>query len=263
MNILIITDLEGISGIDSVEMVSDVGTPKHRFACERLMLDLNAAVEGAIDGGADNVYVVDGHGGGGNFISEMLHPKAIQLKSALRNEKMKNNKINAIMVIGAHAMAGTINGFYDHTQDSRAWYNYTVNGRKCGELAQTAIFAGAFDIPLIMVSGDEAACVEAKAFVSGVECALVKYGIGRNKARLVDLDKSLEEIKNSARNSMKLIDSIKPFKPLLPLNIELTLYRTDMCDKIVEKCANCERIDARTVRKTVSKIENYMDLLFV
>jgi D-amino peptidase len=53
-------------------MVSEEGTPGHKFALERLMLDVNAAVEGAFEGGASDVYVVDGHGGGKNFIKEML-----------------------------------------------------------------------------------------------------------------------------------------------------------------------------------------------
>jgi hypothetical protein len=45
MNIMIMTDLEGISGVDRIEMVSEKGTPGHRFALERLMLDVNAAIE--------------------------------------------------------------------------------------------------------------------------------------------------------------------------------------------------------------------------
>ena len=64
MKILLMTDLEGISGVNTIEKVSDEGTPGHRFALERLMLDVNAAVDGAFRGGATDVYVKDGHGGG-------------------------------------------------------------------------------------------------------------------------------------------------------------------------------------------------------
>ncbi len=55
MNVLIMTDLEGISGIDKIEMVLEIGSPGHKFALERLMLDVNAAVAGAFEGGAANV----------------------------------------------------------------------------------------------------------------------------------------------------------------------------------------------------------------
>lgn len=258
---MIMTDLEGVSGVDVMEMVSEEGTSGHRFALERLMLDLNAAVDGALEGGASKVYVVDGHGRGVNFIKEMLHPKAIHLVSGWQ-DLISKGEINAYMEVGAHAMAGTINGFLDHTQSSGRWYNYIVNGRKSGEIAQGAIFVGAFDIPFIMVSGDEAACVEARAFLGDIECAVVKYGIGRNKARLVDLDEALKRIKKAAKDSLKLIGQIKPYKPLLPLEIILELYRSDMCDKLLENCNDVERIDARTVRKFVPEINSYLDILF-
>jgi D-amino peptidase len=264
VNIVIITDLEGISGVDTMEMVSEKGTPGHRFALERLMLDTNAAVEGLFEGGANKVYVIDGHGSGNNFIKDMLDPRATQLSSGASGtwyDLLKKGEIDACIEIGLHAMPGTINGFLDHVQSSKSWYNYIVNGRKSGEIAQGAIFAGAYDVPFIMVSGDEAACVEAREFLGDIECAVVKYGIGRNKARLVSLDEALNRIKEAARKSIKLIGSVKPYKPLMPLEIKIEYYRTDMCESRLEWDDKVERIDARAVRKIVYKIENYHDIL--
>jgi len=261
MKVIIMTDLEGISGIDTMEMVSEEGTPGHQFARERLMLDLNAAVEGAFEGGADAVYVVDGHGSGVNFIEEMLDPRAVHLTGGSWQDLIKKGGIDAYMEIGLHAMAGTLNGFLDHTQSSKSWYNYIVNSRKSGEIAQGAIFTGAYDVPFVMVSGDEAACVEARAFLGDIECAVVKYGIGRNKARLVDLDEALIRIKKAACDSLQIVNKIKPYKPLMPLEIKLEFYRSDMCDSCMERSTNIERLDARTVRKFVHKIESYKDIL--
>ncbi|HCS75003.1 MAG TPA: hypothetical protein DIW17_14145 [Clostridiales bacterium] len=265
VNIVIITDLEGISGVDTMEMVSEKCTPGHRFALERLMLDANAAIEGLFEGGANKVYVIDGHGSGNNFIQEILDPRAIHLISGgawgAWYDLIKKGEIDACIEIGLHAMPGTINGFLDHTQSSKSWYNYIVNGRKSGEIAQGAIFAGAYDVPFIMVSGDEAACVEAREFLGDIECAVVKYGIGRNKARLVDLDEALNRIKEAACKSIRLIGSAKPYKPLMPLEIKIEYYRTDMCKSRLERDANVERIDARAVRKIVYKIESYHDIL--
>jgi D-amino peptidase len=67
MKIYIHTDLEGITGIDNIDMMSREHA-RHHEALENLMLDLNAAVDGAFAGGADHVTVLDSHGGGGNFI---------------------------------------------------------------------------------------------------------------------------------------------------------------------------------------------------
>mgnify|MGYP000854485025 CR=1 FL=1 len=262
MKVIIMTDLEGISGVDTMDMVSEVGTEGHQFALERLMADVNAAVEGAFEGGATEVYVEDGHGGGKNFIKEILHPKAVQTDSAGWNELIRSGQIDAYMEVGAHAMPGTINGFLDHVQSSKAWYNYIVNGRKCGEIAQGAIFAGAFDVPFIMVTGDQAACTEARMFLGDIPCAAVKRGVGRNKAVSMDLDAALVEIKKAAYEGMKCIGSVKPYKPLMPMEIILELYRSDMCDAIMTRCKDVERMDARSVRKIVTKVEYYKDVLF-
>ena len=74
--IYIHTDLEGISGIDRCEMVSDTAVPNYRYSIERLMADVNAAVDGAFLGGADHVTVLDSHGGGGNFDLSLLDARA-------------------------------------------------------------------------------------------------------------------------------------------------------------------------------------------
>lgn len=259
MNVLIMTDLEGISGIDRAEMI-DEGDPGYRFALERLMLDTNAAVEGALEGGASNVYVIDGHGSGRNFIKERLHPKARRIPIPEWSRVMET--VGACMEVGLHAMAGTINGFLDHTQSSASWYNYYINGRRCGELAQGAVYAGLHDIPFVMVSGDEAACVEARQFLGDIECAVVKYGVGRNRARLVDPDEALIRIRGAARDSLKRVGEIRPYKPLPPLEIRLELCRSDMCDALVARCPDVERLDARTVRRTVARPAEYRDILF-
>ncbi len=257
------TDLEGMSGVDKMEQVSDVGTAGHRHALERLMLDINAAVAGALAGGASAVHVVDGHGGGNNFIGDLLSPKANWLRvKGQWQDYIRQGRIAGYMEVGCHAMAGTINGFLDHTQSSKTWFNYLVNGKRSGEIAQGAIFAGAYDVPFVMVSGDEAACVEARAFLGDLACAVVKYGIGRNRARLVDQDKALDLIYEAARAGMGLIGKIQPYKPLLPLELILEVNRSDVADEIMQKRADAERLDARTIRRRVDKISSYQDILF-
>lgn len=251
MKIYIHTDLEGISGIDNIDMMAREH-PRHQEALENLMLDVNAAVDGAFAGGADHVTVLDSHGGGGNFILDMLDKRAEN--DTKPNKKwwgILNESYDATFFIGAHAMAGTINGFLDHTQSSQSWFNYYVNGRKMGELAQWAIVAGAFGVPMVMVSGDEAACVEARQFFYPVETAIVKRGVGRNKAILINPNESRDRIREAAKNAISIVKNAKPFTPLKPMEIILEYTRSDYCDYAVMS-RNVERIDARTVRKITS-----------
>jgi D-amino peptidase len=256
MKIYIMTDLEGISCIDNIDMIKADNT-LYKYSIERLMADINAAIQGAFDGGATHVTVIDGHAGGGNFDLSLLDSRAeIDIR---KNGKIRlDDSFSGILCIGYHAMAGTINGFLDHTQSSMSWFNYWVNGRRTGELGQCAIIGAHFGVPVLMVSGDEAACVEARQFFSHVECAVVKHGVGRNNAVVLDSDIALESIRNAACKAMSLVGKVKPYTPILPMEIKLELYRSDYCDKIAEK-QGVERIDARTVRKVTN---SYLDILF-
>ena len=245
MKIYIVTDLEGISGINSMEMMQ-TDSPQYDYCLQRLMADTNAAIEGAFTGGADEVIVWDGHSKGTNFLPGLLDSRA--LKAEGKFVETLDDSFDAVMFVGTHAMAGTLNGFLDHTQNSKKWYNYYVNGRKTGEIGQWGIIAGHYDIPVIMVSGDQAACVEARQFLGNIECAIVKYGIGRNKAVLINEEEALERIREAARKSISQIGKVRTYKPLLPLDIRLELYRSDYCDEL-STIKGVERIDARTVRK--------------
>jgi len=148
-------------------------------------------------------------------------------------------------------MAGTQNGFLDHTQNSTTWHDYSMNGRRMGELAQWALVAGNFGVPVLMVSGDEAACAEARQFFNPVETAVVKQAIRRNRAELVESDEARARIREAAGKSIALIGKARPFVPTKPMEIILEYNRSDYCDRVADN-PGVERLDARTVRKVTS-----------
>lgn len=258
MKVLIMTDLEGISLVDTIDMIPEPGAG-YDFACERLMCDVNAAVQGAVDAGADEILVKDGHGSGKNFIAGRLDPRATQIFDI--NADGIFDGCVAYLEVGLHAKAGTLNGFLDHTQSSKTWFNYYINGKTYGELAQGAAYCGAYGVPVVMVSGDEAACKEAKEMIDGIECAVVKRGIGRNRAECLSAEESEKLIREAACRGIQKAAQIKPFRIALPAEIKLELYRSDYCDELIANKPELTRLDARTVVKTIDKIETYYDLL--
>ena len=49
----------------------------------------------------------------------------------------------------------------------------------------------------------------------------------------------------------------------IPAEVQLTFYRTDMCEAVLETCgAETTRVDARTLRKTLTELTSYADLKF-
>ena len=251
MTIFIETDLEGISGVSTLGMVAD----NDRYALERLMTDTNAAIRGAFDGGADRVYVLDGHGGGRNFIKGLLDPRA----EISGTEAVPVS--DACFIVGMHAMAGTQNAFLDHTQSSVSWHDYRINGRCYGECGQLAAYAGAFGVPLAMVSGDFAACAEARCQFGNLETAVVKNAEGRNRAACLPPDEAESRIYDAALRAVKRISEFRPFRVLLPAVIEVEYNRTDYADAVAERRADVERTGPRTVRRIVNEITRYEDLL--
>ena len=251
VKIYIHTDMEGIAGINTMEMIEKAG-PRYRECCEMQMADINAAIDGAFAGGATHVTVLDSHGGGGNFILDLLDKRA-------ENDTRPNKKWWGILddsyqgtfFIGAHAMAGTQNAFLDHTQSSLSWHDYSINKRRMGEMAQWAVVAGNWGVPMLMMSGDEAACAEARAFFNPVETAAVKRGIGRNRAELVDVKEARARIREAARRAIALVGKAKPLVPNKPMEIILEYNRADYCDGSAAK-PGMERLDARTIRWVTS-----------
>lgn len=255
MKIFIMTDLEGISGVSCKQQVDE----RDPFTLSRLMTDVNAAIRGAFDGGADEVYVEDGHGTGKNFPAGTLDPRAIQVDN-LNHGCTALSRVDAAFVVGAHAMAGTENAFLDHTQTSLAWHNYLVNGRTYGEIGQIAIYAGAFDVPLVMVSGDFAACAEARQYFGNLKTAVVKFADGRNFAECLPLADAENAIYTAAKEAVRLAKDKKPHTILYPAEIKVEFNRCDYCDMA---CAGqpLDRIDGRTARKVIDKIETFCDIM--
>ncbi|MBQ5355889.1 MAG: M55 family metallopeptidase [Clostridia bacterium] len=251
MTVFIETDLEGISGVSTIDMVAN-SDPR---ALERLMADTNAAVRGAYAGGADRVLVLDGHGGGRNFLPSLLDPRAVQVRDVALDG------VDAVFLVGAHAMAGTQNAFLDHTQSSVSWHNYTINGRRYGESGQLAAFAGSRSIPFVMASGDFAACAECLSLFGRMETAPVKTADGRNRAHCLPDGEAEDLIFEAARRAIALIPEKRPFRVILPAEIAVEFNRTDYADAAMDRHPDAERLDPRTVRRVIREIREYGDLL--
>ncbi len=259
MKIYMHTDLEGVTGLDDAEQAQFDKKDIYRQSCEKLMLDVNAAVAGAFDGGADHVTVLDAHGGRReNFILEMLDERAENdLTYGQSSWGILDESYDGTYYVGAHAMAGTINGFLDHTRSSATIFNYTINGRKSGELAIWAVLAAKFEVPMLMVAGDEAACAEALAFFDPIETAAVKQGVGRNRAIAYPADEARARIREAARRAIGLVGKAKPFKPLCPIEIRIEFTRSDHCDSMA-RLRGVERLDARTIRAVTSDLSDIL-----
>jgi D-amino peptidase len=253
MKVYIVTDMEGISGIWRQEMVQPSEAEHYTVGRRLLMGDINAAVRGAFEGGATHVVVNDGHGGAPHILLEEMDERAEYLRPASGCPLAGlDESFDAVFHIGGHAMAGTRNAFLDHTQSSASWYNYYLNGKKYGEIGQTAIIAGHFGVPLVLVSGDQAACDEARELLGDgqVVTVAVKSALGRQWARCLHPRRAQKMIEEGAKQALQLVGKVQPYRIETPIRVRLEFYRSDMADPY-ENHPRVERVGAREIEVTV------------
>jgi D-amino peptidase len=118
--------------------------------------------------------------------------------------------------------------------------------------------AGHFKVPLVYLSGDEAACREAARLIPGIVTTSVKTGLGRNRAKGVHPQKGREMIRRDAARALSSRKFPKPLVWKKPLKVRVTFYRSDMADE-TPLGKNVKRLDARTLEK---RTNSQLDILF-
>ena len=258
MKVLILTDLEGITGVSAIEQIAE-SSPDYPNTVRLLMQDVNTAIKACFDAKAEHVYVIDGHGSGKNFDKSALDKRAEQVY--VRDMGRVIKEVDCMVCIGMHAMAGTYKAFLDHTQWSMRFHYYFYNDVKIGEIMQSAVFAGAFDVPLVMVRGDESACEEAKHFIDGVYTAPIKTATERNRAVCIDEKTAVERIYNAVKSGIENYDKIQPIKMALPFTIRIEFNRSDYCDDVCRNNPNIKRLDVYNAETVKTEIKEWKDVL--
>ncbi len=261
MKLYLLCDMEGISGITSIGHVysRDDGTRKWRYPEARrfMTLEVAAAVDAALEAGAVELVVADTHGGGDNlFLDDLPRDPRVRYETPSVGFMMPSldETFDGLVLLGHHAKAGTLEAFLDHTMDSFSIFDVTLNGVSVGEIALEACYAGHWDVPLLMVQGDEAACREALDQFPGIVTAAVKRAVGRNFSSGPPPEAGRQLTRAAIAKAVQLARTNRPapFKLSLPLTVRRTYYRTDMADAAAAP-PEVRRVDARTVERTVER----------
>jgi D-amino peptidase len=221
--VFVITDLEGVSGIvDSDTQCSPYQSPRWEESRKLLTGEVNAAVDGLLEGGATEVVVWDAHDGSRTLSVTDIHPQARLLAGTPVSPTMElDSSYSAVVFIGQHAMAGAQNGILSHSYSSQGIQNIWVNGKPTGEIGARTMLAGTFGVPVIMLSGDAAACKEIRDLVPGVECAEVKQGASRTAGFMLPHAAACALIREKARRAVQRLGEFKPYKITGPAEVKV------------------------------------------
>lgn len=256
MKIYIAVDMEGISGINNPEYV--LKEARLYATGQRLLTaDVNAAVRGAFDGGADEVIVADVHGASGNILVEDLDPRAKLLAGTPHQPRFPflDTAVNGMFLLGYHAMAGTLHANLEHTMTSKSWHKFCVNGRPYGELGIDAEIAAESGVPVVMVSGDDRLCAEAREWLGDIEAAMIKQGLGRQSALCLSPEKGREQVYLHARKAVERLSAGEQFAlPEIPSPADVAITYKMMPEADAANVYGTRRLDGYTVETRYERL---------
>ncbi len=257
MKVYISCDAEGIAGIaDWDQCLRD--KMDYKMGRELMTKEVNAAVEGALAAGAKQIIVNDSHDGMINLLPEELHPEALLLQGRFKPWSMVeglDDSFDAAVFIGYHSMAGTQGGMLSHTYSSIAT-EVRINGRAVGEAELNAMMAGWFGVPLVFLSGDEAAAREIKSFIPNIVTVATKKGLGRRTGLTIHPGVARQQITRGVERALKNLKQIKPLCPQKPITLQINFYIAEMAD-VTAIIPGIKRVGGRTVE---FKSNSYRDI---
>lgn len=242
--VFLITDAEGVGGVCR----QDQTDPKDTEMRALLTGEINAAVEGFLEGGADEVIVWDGHDGSQTLSTTTIHPKAKLLMGGLGPSMLMERHFAAVAYVGQHAKANIRGGILAHSYSSLGIQNMLLNGKPVGEIDVIAAMAGHFGTPVIMLSGDQAAANELHEIVPDAELAVVKEGIGRNTCLSLSAVSARQLIREKAKRAMTKLASIKPYTVRGPVTLQIEHTTRNSLPIGAEARTGAEVLDDRTIR---------------
>jgi D-amino peptidase len=235
---MVISDMEGVAGITKWEQCNG-GEPLYEEGRKLYTEEINAAVRGAKGAGADEVLVMDCHGAGKGWTFNSLVPDLLDpaCEWVVQNEWTEYTEFleqgcDAALFVAMHAKAGTPDGVLSHTVSGKDYRGLWFNGTSVGETGINAALCGTWGCPVVLVTGDEAACREASALLGAeLETVAVKQGLGRFSARQVPPTRARAMIEEGARNALAKRDRVTPYDPGKPCAIEVEFSTPELVDR--------------------------------
>src|SRR5690606_8146958 len=234
MRVLIMADMEGVSGIVTWGQVTG-GSPMYEEGRRLYTEEINAAVRGAVAAGATEIVAVDCHGAGGgwtfnSFVPELLHPACewVAHHKWSRYTELLEKGCDAVLLVGMHARAGTPDGVLCHTISTVTWRNLWFNDDLVGELGINAALCGHYGCPVALVTGDEAVCSECREILADEAVYVaVKKGLSRYSARQIAPVRARTLIEEGAREALSRVGKGHIYVPARPTTITIEVDTVD------------------------------------
>jgi D-amino peptidase len=251
MRVFISSDIEGTAGIVDWEQVRGPGA-EYEIGRKLLTDEVNAAIDGAVQAGANHVLVNDAHRTMYNLRPGELHHHASYLSGRHKPRYMMEGldaTFDAVFMVAYHGAIGAEHAILSHTYNPLAVWEARLNGAAVGESALNALVALHHRVPVVLITGDDATAEEAQPFLPGVEAVVVKRSITRFAAESLHPDRACQLIRDGAARALARVATIPPPAIELPATLEVTFLTADMAE-MSTSIRGVERAGVRAVTIT-------------
>lgn len=249
LKVYISVDMEGVAGAVTGEQLGPSGFEYSRFR-EFMTREAVAAVDAAKAAGATEVVVADSHGNGQNLLIEQFPADVKVIRSWPRRLGMVagiNDAIDAAIFIGYHAGTNNMTGVRAHTFSSANLTRVALNGTNVTEGSWNAAIAGQFDVPVVMMSGDDAAIAEVRKAIGNIEAAETKRSLGFHSALTVTPQASYDLIRQRVRAALGRLQDFKPYKIQGPVTVDVS-FKSYLPAEVLAFLPMFERVDSHSIR---------------
>ena len=263
--VYISADMEGVVGVVTSEQLGPQGFEYGRFR-EFMTREVLAAIDGAREAGATEFVVSDSHGNGQNLLLELLPRGVTVVRSWPRPLGMMegiDETFDAAVFIGYHAGTTNPQGVRAHTMSSATLADVMLNGRSALEAGINAAIAGHFGVPVVMISGDDAAVQEAKEFIGDIEGAVVKWNYGFHSARTMVPEDAYDLIRERVRTALGQMNRFRPLRLEQPVTLDIR-FKNYRPAEILAYLPIVERTGSHTVRfvgRDMVEISRFLEFL--
>lgn len=265
LKVYISVDMEGVVGTVTGDQLGPDGFEYARFR-EYMTREALAAVNAAKEAGATEILVADSHGNGENLLID-LFPKDVRIiRSWPRRLAMMagiDNTFDAVLFIGYHSSTNNMKGVRAHTFSSARLTRVALNGTEVTEGAFNAAIAGHFGVPVVMISGDDAAIEEVRSLVGNIEGAETKKSLGFHSANTITPEASYELIGQKVKAALKRLKDFKPYVVKTPVTFEVS-FKSYRPVEVLSYLKIIERINSHTIRyqgKDMPEISDFWEFL--
>jgi D-amino peptidase len=265
LKIYISADMEGIVGVVTGDQLGPQGFEYNRFR-EFMTEEVKACVEAAFEAGATEIVISDSHGNGENLLIEKLPKNVTIVRSWPRPLMMMqgiDETFDGAIFIGYHTSTTNMSGVRAHTISSARLADVRLNGISMAEAGINAAIAGHFNVPIIMVSGDDAIVKEATDLLGNIEGAVVKWAISFHSAKTMTPEAAYSLIREKTKKAIARIKEFRPYKVNQPVQLDVR-FKAYRPSEMLSYLSIVRRTDAHSIHfvgKDIIEVSKFLEFI--